>query len=150
MKNLAESFQDRLFRLWKYLFFLFFFGWGTLFFGISHASEVSLDDLNKNPDQFYGQTVTMRGKLRMIGKNYFDPSSKFVIEDHNGKMISVKPWLPLEIAPASPNRPLTTTPMPKIMSDYIGKEVKMTGKVQLNDSRHEHEIRPDQVEEVNP
>jgi hypothetical protein len=150
MKDLNCLFHNRPSRFWVYFFLLFFLGCLLLVPRFSHAGEISLDELNKNPNLYKGQKVTIRGKLKLIGKNYFDPASKFVLEDASKKTVPVKPWLPLEIAPASPDRPVSPGQLPKIMSDYLGKEIKVTGRVRLNDRKNEHEVLPELVEEMNP
>lgn len=64
---------------------------------ISFPAELTLNDLLQKPNQFVGQNIIVRGKLKYVGKNYFsDPISHFILEDGSDQ-VPIAPWLPLEI-----------------------------------------------------
>jgi len=112
------------------LFFLltveFFLGCGqkcsTLNSGERRSPKlISLERLINEPKKFVGKRVTVIGKLENLGENYFRNLRAFLI-DEKGKKIFIKPWVPLEVPP-----PRNEEKRPFVMSDFLGKKVKLIG-----------------------
>jgi hypothetical protein len=117
--------------------------------GNTLADDLPIRELTEKPHRFTEQTVTVKGRLKFIGRNYFsDPTPQFVVEDGENHQVPVAPWLPLEIVPSPPDRSFPLDRRPKVMSDYLGKELRVTGKFRLKQHRVKHEVEPEWVEEL--
>jgi hypothetical protein len=88
----------------------------------SSVPAVSVTKLTERPAGYLGRTVTVNGLLRNAGGNYFT-DLRLELSDGRAAVV-VQPWLPLEVPPmrtgAGGNRP-------PVLSDYLGKKVKITG-----------------------
>jgi len=92
----------------------------------AQESEVSIGDLKRSPKQHLKKKVLVKGKLRSTGRNYFtDPG--FVVADEAGNQISVSVWAPLEVPPPMPGREEAFENRPKVMEDYLGQKLSVTG-----------------------
>jgi hypothetical protein len=69
-----------------------------------------------------GTVVTIEGKLQNAGTNYFT-DRRIVLKDSSGE-IDVQAWLPMTTEPAS-----DSSGKPEALSDYLGKQVVLTGMV---------------------
>lgn len=69
-----------------------------------------------------GTVVTIEGKLQNAGSNYFT-DRRIVLKDSSGE-IDVQAWLPMTTEPAS-----DSSKKPEALSDYLGKQVVLTGMV---------------------
>lgn len=101
------------------------------------GGEVSLEDEGKketikeiflNPSLYVGREVIVVGRLVNEGKDYFI-HSKFVLKDENSNALEVKGWVPLEIPPPRFGD-LSKIERPKVMSDYLNKELCLKGKIE--------------------
>ena len=73
-----------------------------------------------------GTTVKVQGRLENAGTNYFTDRRLILIDEASGSQVNVREWRPASIAlPRS-----GATPMPEVTSDYLGKEVVVTGRVE--------------------
>jgi hypothetical protein len=82
----------------------------------------SVPELAGSPAGFLDRTVTVAGLLSNAGGNYFT-DLRLVLSD-GGSSAAVRPWLPLEVPP---RRPGAGTSRPAVLSDYLGKKVRITG-----------------------
>jgi len=82
----------------------------------------SIIELNKNSASYVDSFITISGKLLNVGKDYFK-DLQIVLKDSLGNAIRIRPWLPVEIPP--PQNP--SLPRPKVMSDYLNKDVVLKG-----------------------
>ncbi len=69
-----------------------------------------------------GPVITLDGKLQNAGTNYFT-DRRIVLRDLKGE-IHVQAWLPL-----TASEPETGDDKPEVLSDYLGKQVRLTGMV---------------------
>lgn len=77
--------------------------------------------------------VTVRGVLLNAGTNYFT-DQRIVLSDPaavGGKPLDVQGWLPTSVL--RPQR--SGAPAPDVMSNYIGKEIELTGRIELRPVR---------------
>ncbi len=110
------------------------------------AADVPLREFAQRPDRFVDQTITIQGRLKFVGKNYFsDPVAHFVLEDAEGNQVAVTPWLPLEVVPLAPGEP-GVAERPRIMSDYLDKPMRVRGKVRFERHTNRHEVTPETAE----
>lgn len=73
-----------------------------------------------------GTTVKVQGRLENAGTNYFTDKRLVLIDKASGSQVNVREWLPASIAlPRS-----GAMPKPVVTSDYLGKEVVVTGRVE--------------------
>ena len=76
---------------------------GSVFPVLAQHEEISINDLNRVPQEYVNQKIVVKGKLRFVGRNYFrDP--RFVIEDEAGNRVAVTIWAPLEVPPPMPGK----------------------------------------------
>lgn len=94
------------------------------------AHRVTLLELSASPKDYEGQLIETSGVLLQTAPAYF-PKPVFMLSNGVEK-IRVSSWLPLEVAPAPRGM---NRPRKKVMSDLIGKQVIVTGKVVLADGR---------------
>ena len=85
---------------------------------------LSLSQLTGNQKKYAHKLITVKGELNNSGTNYFT-DLKITLGDGKGNSIRVQPWLPLEVPPARPGGPKTR---PALLSDFLGKQVRLTGK----------------------
>jgi len=88
----------------------------------SKVPMATVSRLAAQPASFLDRTVTVNGLLRNAGGNYFT-DLRLELSDGAAAVV-VQSWLPLEVPPmrtgAGGNRPA-------VLSDYLGKKVKITG-----------------------
>lgn len=112
------------------------------------AADVPLREFAQRPERFVDQTITIQGRVKFVGKNYFsDPVAHFVIEDAEGNQVPVTPWLPLEVVPLAPGESRGFE-RPQIMSDYLDKHVRVRGKVRFERHKNQHEVAPEAVDKL--
>ncbi|MCU0607042.1 MAG: hypothetical protein MUF78_06410 [Candidatus Edwardsbacteria bacterium] len=87
------------------------------------AAPVSVAALAAAPATYADRTVAVTGILGNAGGNYFT-DLRVVLTDSTGTALSVQPWLPTSVPPPRPGGP---RPRPAVLSDYLGKTVKLTG-----------------------
>ena len=86
--------------------------------------KLSLSQLTGNQEKYADKLIAVKGELINSGTNYFT-DLKITLGDGKGNSIRVQPWLPLEVPPARPGGPKTR---PALLSDYLGKMVRLSGK----------------------
>jgi hypothetical protein len=102
----------------------------------SAAPVVALSRLAAKPASFAGRPLTVKGVLNNAGSNYFT-DLKLVLSD-GGSAVAVLPWLPLEVPP---RRPGAAGDRPAVLSDYLGKQVKITGSLRKDGEAYSIEVQ---------
>lgn len=87
------------------------------------AAAVSVAALAGRPATYLDRTVIVTGRLDNAGANYFT-DLRIVLSDSSGAALAVQPWLPASVPPPRPGMPAKR---PAVLSDYLGKTVKLTG-----------------------
>jgi hypothetical protein len=101
--------------------------------------EVGVHEIKEAPEKFLNKKITVRGRLRSSGRNYFtDP--QFVIEDDAGNSVPVSPWVPLEVPPPMPGKEQSPGDLPIVMRDFLGKKLSVSGTVRLDHLKEKHFI----------
>ena len=99
---------------------------------LAQDTEVEIKELRNFSRNYIGQTVVIRGILKELTGNPVD-DGEFVIEDKDGNHFPVDAWAPLEIPPPMPGtEEYWTKNRPTLMSDYLGKNLQLRGKVRAN------------------
>lgn len=86
----------------------------------------SLAEVAADPAAFQERELRLVGRLDNEGENYFT-DLRVVLADDEGAVLPVSPWLPTALPPAPPG---ATGRRPEVLSDYLGKRVELTGKVE--------------------
>lgn len=89
----------------------------------SQSKVVSIEDLVAKPEVYVEQPIRVRGKLRNAGTNYFT-DRRIVLTDAKGRILDVKPWLPLS-RPAPSGR----TQSGPTLAEYLDHEVEIEGSL---------------------
>lgn len=100
------------------------------------TERVGLFELSSVYKEYEGKAIETGGMLLQMAPSYF-PKPVFMISNGIEK-VRVSPWLPLEAAPAPRGM---NRPRKKVMSDFIGKKVTVTGKVVLEDGKPFIEVK---------
>jgi hypothetical protein len=80
------------------------------------------DDILSDPARYLGQEVAVEGVLEAEGQGR---DVHFYLRGSGEARLEVTTWAPLEVMqPSDPN-----SPVPKIMLDYVGKTLRLTGVV---------------------
>jgi len=90
--------------------------------------KVEIEVIAKDPAKFSDRLLETEGVLKNAGGNYFT-DLRLVLTGKNGGEIEVTAWAPLEVPPPrpGPSRPRR----PKVMSDFLGKKIKLTGRLEV-------------------
>jgi hypothetical protein len=80
-------------------------------------------DILTDPGKFLGQEVTVEGVLQAEGQGM---DVHFYLVGAGEDRIEVTPWVPVEVI----QPPTGDSPGPKIMLDYVGKSLRLTGTVE--------------------
>jgi len=86
--------------------------------------RLSLSELTRDQGKYGGKLVQVKGVLSNSGINYFT-DLKITLNDGQGNSIRVQPWLPLSVPPPRPGGPRDR---PALLSDYLGKTIRLVGK----------------------
>lgn len=88
---------------------------------------VQVEQVLKNPKKYSSKIILLSGLLKNTGNNYFT-DLKLALEGEKGGQIEVTPWAPLGVPPPrpGPNQPRR----PKVMSDFLGKKMNLTGRLE--------------------
>lgn len=84
-----------------------------------------------DPAAFLERELRLVGRLVNRGENYFT-DLRVALEDDEGAFLDVWPWLPTSLPPAPPG---ATGKRPEVLSDYLGKKVELTGKIERRQLR---------------
>lgn len=106
------------------------------FSAAGEAHRVSLLELSASPEDYEGQLIETSGTLLQTAPSYF-PKPVFMLSN-GAEKVRVSSWLPLEVAPAPKG---FNRQRKKVMSDLIGKQVSVTGKVVLENGRPFIEVK---------
>lgn len=100
---------------------------------ISETSEneefpvnINLSELSSDPKKFEGKTIEIGGKLIQMSSSYF-PKPIFALTNGTD-IVRVTPWLPLEVAPSPKGLKKKRR---DVMSDFLDKDVTLSGKIVL-------------------
>jgi len=88
------------------------------------SSVLPLHDIVANPDKYVGQQVTVEGVLEAEGQM---PRLRFYLADGQDRL-EVSAWAPLETI-----QPPQGKAQPKIMADYAGRRLRLTGILEKAD-----------------
>ena len=111
-----------------------------LFVPVSFAqgTEVTVKDLKESPKSYLGQTIITVGTVLVSPLNTYY-KGEFIVKDKLGNSFPVNAWVPMEIPPPPPGSK-TQRDFP-LMEDYVGKLLKLEGKVRLDEGRSGREKR---------
>lgn len=104
--------------------------------GMKGELRVSLFELSSDPKGYEGKDIEIGGLLIQTSPSYF-PKPVFMITNGTDK-VRVSAWLPLEVAPSPKG---LKKHRKKVMSDFLGKYVIISGKVVLEDGRPVIEVK---------
>lgn len=91
--------------------------------GSKSYKEIEISALADAPAKTAGRRVAVVGMLENAGANYFT-DLRPVLRDRRGGEIAVNAWLPLSVPPPRPEGPAVR---PRLMSDLLGKRVRLEG-----------------------
>jgi hypothetical protein len=105
--------------------------------------KLSLSQLTGNQEKYADKLIAVKGELINSGTNYFTDLN-ITLGDGKGNSIRVQPWLPLEVPPA---RPGGYKNRPALLSDYLGKKVRLSGRWVKQEERFILQVdRADQIQ----
>jgi hypothetical protein len=104
--------------------------------GCNGTAAATVTALAAKPAAYAGRTVTVTGRLDNAGSSYFT-DLRLVLTD-GGSSVPVRPWLPLE---APPSRPGGGGHRPAVLSDYLGKRLRITGCLRPEGPAHLLEVQ---------
>lgn len=104
-----------------------------------NAKPVSMKEVIDTPDSYIDSLLKVSGTLVNRGGDYFK-NLQIVLEDTLGNSIPVTIWVPIEIPPVlDPSKP-----RPKVLHDYLDKEIELTGYLRkgglMQSSEYEYHI----------
>lgn len=100
------------------------------------AQRVGLFELSSDPKGYEGKDIEVGGLLIQTSPSYF-PKPVFMITNGTD-MVRVSAWLPMEVAPSPKG---LKKQRKKVMSDFLGKYVIISGKVVLEDGKPFVEVK---------
>lgn len=113
---------------------------------LAQNQESSINDLKRSPEKYVNKTIVVRGRLRLMGRNYFtDP--RFALTDEAGNQIPVTIWAPLEVPPPIPGSEELFKNKPKVMGDYLDRKLSITGSFRFDPAKGEKSIEVEFVVE---
>jgi len=86
--------------------------------------KLKLSQLSANQDKYADKLILVKGELNNSGTNYFT-DLKITLSDGQGNSIRVQPWLPTSVPPP---RPGGSKNRPALISDFLGKKIRLLGK----------------------
>ena len=114
-----------------------FRGLGSVPWASAQNGEVSIPDLKGNREKHLNKKMLVKGKLKLMGRNYFT-DSRFVLADEAGNHVAISPWVPLEVPPPMPgNEEFFIKNRPRVMGDYLGRNLSVTGVMRAVPGRGE-------------
>ena len=93
--------------------------------------SVAIQEVARAQAGFTGARIEVIGLLANTGANYFT-DLRLALDDATGNSIGVQCWLPLEVPPPRINA--GARPRPAVVSDYLGKRVRLRGTWQKNEA----------------
>lgn len=101
----------------------------------SSTAEMSISELAARPAAFLDRNIKVSGLLNNAGGNYFT-DLRLELSD-SGAAIAVRPWLPIEVQ----MRPGAGGRRPAVLSDYLGKTVRITGCLRREGDAYSLEVQ---------
>ncbi|MDO9391961.1 MAG: hypothetical protein Q7U71_09345 [bacterium] len=92
--------------------------------GNSKPFKLKLSQLTADQEKYADKLIAVKGELSNAGANYFT-DLKVTLSDGQGNSIRVQPWLPISVPPPRPGGPRNR---PALISDYLGKTLRLVGK----------------------
>ncbi|MDP2806531.1 MAG: hypothetical protein Q8O74_00140 [bacterium] len=86
--------------------------------------RLKLSQLSANQEKYADKLIEVKGELNNAGVNYFT-DLRVTLGDGQGNSIRVQPWLPISVPPPRPGGPRNR---PALLSDYLGKKLRLSGK----------------------
>ena len=86
--------------------------------------KLELSQLSANREKYADKLILVKGELNNSGTNYFT-DLKITLSDGQGNSIRVQPWLPTSVPPPRPGGPKNR---PALISDFLGKKLRLLGK----------------------
>lgn len=110
--------------------------------GTEGYNGMEISKLAGSPAGMEGRRVEMTGTLDNAGANYFT-DLRPVLRDGRGNEIPVAAWLPLSVPPPRPGA--NAVSRPRLMSDLLGKRVRLSGVWEKTDSGHMLRVEKDEL-----
>lgn len=92
--------------------------------GTSKPFKLEISQLIAHQEKYADKLIEVKGELNNTGTNYFN-DLKVTLSDGLGNSIRIQPWLPISVPPP---RPGGSRNRPALMSDLLGKKLKLSGK----------------------
>lgn len=92
--------------------------------GSKAYKKIDISQLATEPVKMEGRRVSVQGVLDNAGANYFT-DLRPVLRDGRSGEIPVNAWLPISVPPPRPGD--SGRNRPRLMSDLLGKRVKLSG-----------------------
>ncbi len=103
---------------------------------------IDISALAAEPAGMAGRRVSVEGTLENTGANYFT-DLRPVLRDGRGGEIPVSPWLPLSVPP--PRAGAAAGNRPRLMSDQLGKRLRLWGVWEKTDSGYALRVEKDET-----
>lgn len=110
--------------------------------GPQSYKKIDISALAAEPSKMEGRRVSVEGTMENAGGNYFT-DLRPVLRDGRGGEVPVNAWLPLSVPPPRPvgndrNRP-------RLMSDLLGKRVRLSGIWEKAETGHALRVEKDEI-----
>ncbi|HBE73806.1 MAG TPA: hypothetical protein DDW31_06965 [candidate division Zixibacteria bacterium] len=102
--------------------------------------KIEISKLAAAPQKMEGRRLSVSGRLENAGGNYFT-DLRPALRDGKGGEIAVNAWLPLGVPPPRPGD--TGRDRPRLMSDLLGKKVRLSGVWEKTESGHALRVESD-------
>ncbi len=107
------------------------------------VNNLKIKQLARQPALYTEIQVKVKGRLENTGTNYFT-DMKLTLADGKGNQIRVLPWLPISVPPPRPGGPRIR---PALQSDFLGKQVLLTGRWVKQDEGYALQVEKAEKEE---
>jgi len=99
-------------------------------------------ELSAGPAAKAGERLSLTGVLENAGANYFT-DLRPVLRDGRGNEVAVAAWLPISVPPPRPGGPAAARP--RLMSDLLGKRVRLSGVWERSDAGYALRVEKDEI-----
>lgn len=110
--------------------------------GSKTYKKIDVSKLAAGPAEMEGRRVSVDGVLENAGANYFT-DLRPVLRDGRGGEIPVNAWLPLSVPPPRPGG--NDRNRPRLMSDLLGKRLRLSGVWKKADSGYALRVEKDET-----
>lgn len=104
--------------------------------------KIEISKLASSPADYGGRPVSVAGTLENAGANYFT-DLRPVLRDGKGGEIPVAAWLPQSVPPPRPG--VNVGKRPRLISDLLGKRVRLLGVWEKADSGYLLRVDKDEI-----